>query len=101
MTDDLKEQKKAARILLGLKDEQHMPIKMADRSPEALLVTIDLLNKSASDHTAARLATEEMLHKRLKAERKARALANARADKAVAAMRAMLVAFDMQKETKA
>jgi hypothetical protein len=74
-----------------------IPVK--ERSREALLVTIELLQNRLSDTRAARAGAEEVLLKRLKKARDAKRLANSRADRAEKAMRGLLDTFAQEEQS--
>lgn len=82
-----------AKIVLGLRDEYGKNIPIADRSNEGLRNTIALINNRMQDMMVAHRAAEKVLLDRLKTTRQAKAKANQRADRAEAAMRAMLDQF--------
>tara|TARA_R110000851_G_scaffold41082_7_gene103340 strand:- start:4042 stop:4386 length:345 start_codon:yes stop_codon:yes gene_type:complete len=82
-----------ARKVLGLRTDKNDLVKIVDRDKEALLVTIELLknqidDKKTSGEGAIRALTDKMV-----ILRKAKKLANSRADKAVASMKKMLEEF--------
>ena len=87
------EERRHAREVLGLtEDGRHIPL--CDRTKEALIETMALQRAKHHDELTGRDGAIDALKARLRAHRKAKALANQRADKAVAAMKAMLDSFE-------
>lgn len=73
--------------------EHFVRIKVMNRTRAELIETVNRLNDRSHGENAATRGREEALLKRLKDMRKAKRLANARADKAVLAMRSMIENF--------
>jgi hypothetical protein len=88
------EDRQNARKVLGFKDEDGQHIPLGERSREELLDTIAAMSAANRDRITALQGANEALLKRLKIHRKAKALANRRADHAVAMMRDMLDRFE-------
>lgn len=84
------EERLAARKVLGFNDDNGKAIPMDQRTPEALLETLYLRNMLDGLRAEAMMTAEKRFLEKIKIERKAKHLANARADRAEAAMRAML-----------
>lgn len=96
MTDYTLEEKRSARKVLGIRDDDRT-IPVSKRSVEALVDTIALQRANHQDRFAEMQGANDALRARLRAHRKAKALANKRADTAVAAMQAMLACFQKEK----
>ena len=95
MTEYTIDEKNQARRVLGIKRQDGpQPVPMKERSREALLDTIEILKANHADRIEALAGAEKALFKRLKDHRKAKALANKRADAAVAMMHEMLAHFE-------
>ena len=87
------EERRAARKVLGFTDDGGKTIQLDQRTPEALLETLYLRNMLDGLRAEAAMTAEKRFLEKVKIERKAKNLANARADRAEAAMRAMLDAL--------
>ena len=94
MSEYSHEDRENARKVLGFKDEDGQNIPLKDRSKDALLDTIRRMSAANRDRITALQGSNDALLKRLKDHRKAKALANRRADQAVAMMREMLDRFE-------
>ena len=92
MTNYTLEEKQQARRMLGIRDETGT-IPVSQRTVEALIDTIALQRENHRDKVAELEGGIAALRVRLRAHRKAKALANRRADDAVAAMRDLLARF--------
>ena len=90
------EEKRKARIVLGIRDENGVMIPLKDRTVDALIDSLADMRARHADKIASMEGSIEALTKRLRSHRKAKALANKRADKAVAAMRDMLDRFELE-----
>lgn len=87
------EEKRQARKVLGIRsDDGNIPLK--ERSREALIDTINMMSERHKDQLTELQGANDALKKRLKDHRKAKALANTRADRAVAALRAAINEFE-------
>ena len=93
MTDYTHEERMHARKVLGIRDEDGKAIPLSERSVEALIETISFIQAGHRDKLTEVQGAIDALHKRLRAHRKGRALANKRADAACAAMRDLLDRF--------
>lgn len=93
MTEYSLEEKRHAREVLGIRRDKNI-IPLLERSKEALIDTIIMQRENHTDALAAANGANEALRSRLRSHRKAKALANKRADAAVAAMRYMLDRFE-------
>jgi len=87
------EEREQARKTLGIVDSEGKSIGLEERSKEALIETIRLINARTTDRNVAHSAAMDAMEKRLKSARKAKALANRRADVALKTMADMLEAF--------
>lgn len=85
--------KSEARKVLGIRDEKGDAVQLKNRSREALIDTIGLINSQETDRNLAHQAAMGVMEGRLKSARKAKSLANARADRAESMMRTMLDKF--------
>lgn len=79
--------KREARKLLGLMDENLNRIHSSDQCREALLTSVELLRIRIRGQDAASKAERESLLAIIKSAKKAKALANKRADEAEAALK--------------
>ena len=96
MTDKIEyteEERRQARIILGFRNPDWSIIPLEDRTPENLLQMVRNYQDKVADSLAAHQAAMNVMEDRLKTARKAKRLANRRADKAEKAMRALLDAF--------
>lgn len=92
MSDD-REARMEAQKVLGLRDDdgRMVPFRQMDR--DTLLFRFQMMLDTNEDRGVAHAAEVKALERRLKDARNAKRLANARADRAEKAMRAMLDAF--------
>lgn len=90
MTEFTKEERVRACQILGIRDVNGDSIPLKDRTVEALLITMELRANRAEDNHIANQAAIKALEERLKIARKAKRLANRRADTAMAAVRLFL-----------
>lgn len=93
MTNYTEEEKRHARVVLGFRNDDGTIKALVDRDKEELLDTLRLRSLSETDKHKAHLAAMEAMEQRLKAARRARGLANRRADTAVKMMEQMLESF--------
>ena len=84
------EERKQARIVLGISDAHRRMVPLAELSNEELLERFALSVRANSDRLAEKEGALNAVRDLLKSARKAKKLANARADKAEQTMRAML-----------
>jgi hypothetical protein len=92
-----REEKQHARKVLGFRtDDGTIPLE--ERTVESLIDLIAMQRVRHQDRITEMQGTIDALHARLKFHRKAKSLANKRADTAVAAMRDMLSRFQETNE---
>ena len=91
--------RKKARIVLGITDSNGRRLKMQDMTKEALIDRMLTQGENHMDRIHELNGSIDALKKRLKDHRKAKALANRRADDAVSVMRTMLNTFEAKDGT--
>lgn len=89
-----RQQKHAARVVLGIVSDEGRPVPIEERSNETLRYTIEIMRGNHKDLIAEMTGGMDALRKRLKSHRNAKKLANQRADIAVKAMQDMLKTFE-------
>jgi methionyl-tRNA formyltransferase len=89
LATESRNEKQAARAVLGILDSNLDVIRLAERSPEALIDTIRLISASDTDRREAHEHEIDFLLSKITQERKGRAKANKRADDAEAMVRAL------------
>lgn len=92
------DQKRHARIVLGIRTEDYDIVSRHDMDRETLMDLLDLRAKIHRDQLTAHEGAMKALMKRLKDTRKAKRLANARADRAERVMRKMLDEFKREED---
>lgn len=95
MSEYTLEQKREARKILGILDQDGKVIKVKDLSREALIDTIFLSWDMNDDQIEKREASIKALEARLKSAHQAKALANRRADLAEKGLRQLIDTFSV------
>lgn len=93
MTCYTQEERDFARRVLGIRDDEGKVIPLANRSKEDLIEQIKLTISSKYDSIAGHQAHIKALEDKLRSARKAKNMANRRADVAESTMRYMLDKF--------
>lgn len=86
-------QKRAAYKVLGLRDDMENIIQFDERSREALLISIEVMQESAEATRAGHQKQKDNLLAKIKAHKTAKSKANQRADLAEAKLKKILSAL--------